>query len=888
MDDSGNGGSSGRDGLPEILGAYRILSLLGRGGMGEVFLAWDPGLKRRVAIKRIRQDLNFTPIQRERLLREAQAAANLSHPAIVGVYQMLQDEDGNDCIVMEHVEGPTLAAALLKQGPWQPLLAVRLAREIASGLATAHAGGIIHRDLKTENVMLTLSGHAKILDFGLAKPILPVKGDMTLTEAHCVVGTCRSMSPEQARHEELDERSDLFSLGVLLYEMLTGKPPFHAASAVGTLAQVLSHHPLRVNALQPGIPQRLSVLVARLLEKDPACRPQSAEEVIQELATIEDAAAPSLFPSSQETISELPTGAYRPPSKPPSDPIPRTAVAPESTGGMSVRKRHRRLGTAAFVVLAVLALAGLAIAWDGIEPTSPPTPVLRVRVLKLRMQNQADPSSLAAFDVLTTILNTLNSFEKVEAIDATQLVEPLMARAGVEDESLVAQLDAEGNQWKVTLSRGRPYGQPTTPDIVASHIATGDFVRLSQEVSSGLFKAYPDRLRPGIQLAVHNEDYIAFLAISKRIEDGTLSPADDLVHLDQVTKGSPLLLEARLLAAEILLTTYQSNNQIDKLDGALNLVKGAQDLAPHDTRPLTTKFKIDLAGNQPNMAADTLERIKPLLPPDSPRFLALKASLEEKQSRPRAAIADSRQVAEFSPTWRNLISLAKVEQAEGKIPEARAHLQKIRLAFPRNFWALLRLAHLELGYGDPKLAEQLWLELIELDPQHKALTNLGVAQILSRQYSKAITTLSQVLETDKDEIHGNLTLGEAELAQGSKESAERHFQTALDEIDKNKPAGGLSTLNSLLKAQCLAYLGRKKEAVRVVQNASLPDGEALLYAAQVYAILGDQDIAFDKANDAIEKGVAPNWFRLPAFDPLRNDPDFRKLLDNPPGAPTSR
>ncbi|MFP5287521.1 MAG: serine/threonine-protein kinase, partial [Thermoanaerobaculia bacterium] len=180
--------------MPEYLGAYRLESRLGRGGMGEVFLAWDERLERRVAIKRVRRDVFEASHHRDRFRREAQMAARLSHAAIVQIHDLVTDGSG-DAIVMEYVEGVTLAERMA-HGLLETAEAVRLAREIAEGLAAAHAAGLIHRDLKAENVVVTPAGHAKILDFGLARPV--AVEDQRLTGHGAIVGTCYAMSPEQA------------------------------------------------------------------------------------------------------------------------------------------------------------------------------------------------------------------------------------------------------------------------------------------------------------------------------------------------------------------------------------------------------------------------------------------------------------------------------------------------------------------------------------------------------------------------------------------------------------------------------------------------------------------------------------------------------------------
>src|SRR5947209_1747639 len=223
---SGDGASPDRRDLPERIGSYRVLGHLGRGGMGEVFLAWDDRLRRKVAIKRLRGDAETSPALRQRLLREARAAASLSHSAIVQVYDLIADDEG-DCIVMEYVEGRTLGSRL-SDGPLPLDFAVRLAREIADALAAAHIAGIVHRDLKADNVIVTPSGHARVLDFGLARRLSGATDEVILTQHGFILGTCHAMSPEQAAGGKVDARSDLFPLGILLHHMLTGVSPFLA------------------------------------------------------------------------------------------------------------------------------------------------------------------------------------------------------------------------------------------------------------------------------------------------------------------------------------------------------------------------------------------------------------------------------------------------------------------------------------------------------------------------------------------------------------------------------------------------------------------------------------------------------------------------------------
>jgi len=305
----------------ERVGPYRLESPLGEGGMGSIWRAWDERLRRHVAIKRVQPDAAVAQ-GRERLRREARAAARLSHPAIVRIYDLVERDDG-EWIVMELVPGRTLRELLDEQGPLDPRYAVKLGIEIAGGLAEAHAAGVLHRDLKTANVMVTPAGRARILDFGLAKELPREKGDrgeLALTVPGTVIGTCYAMSPEQVMGKPLDARSDLFSFGSLLYETLTGTSPFQGPTTTDSLVLVLNRRPRPLLAVRPDCPAELSVLVERLLEKSPDLRPRSAGEVAKALsalaATEADGMATEVLPQHEltaETVVHLPMSLRRSP-----------------------------------------------------------------------------------------------------------------------------------------------------------------------------------------------------------------------------------------------------------------------------------------------------------------------------------------------------------------------------------------------------------------------------------------------------------------------------------------------------------------------------------------------------------------------------------------------
>jgi TOMM system kinase/cyclase fusion protein len=266
------------DATPKTIGPYEVLRTLGKGGMGEVLLAYDPRLDRQVAIKRIRADITLDENRRRRFRREAQVAAGLNHPAIVHVFDLLTEDD-TEHIVMEYVPGKALRS-ILKRGALTVREVIAMGLELAEGMAYAHRRGVVHRDLKTENVLVTPEGEPKITDFGIARRLLTNSPQEALTREGMVLGTYRAMSPEQIRGDEVDARSDLFSFGVLLYECLTGESPFLAESETATIARVLNQEVPPLQEVVPGVPGGLSALVVHLLQKDPHLRPRAGRETV--------------------------------------------------------------------------------------------------------------------------------------------------------------------------------------------------------------------------------------------------------------------------------------------------------------------------------------------------------------------------------------------------------------------------------------------------------------------------------------------------------------------------------------------------------------------------------------------------------------------------------
>lgn len=271
-----------------LAGKYTILAELGRGGMGEVYLAEDTSLDRKVAIKFLPEEMYQDPTARGRFIREAKAAAALDHPYICSIHEVGETEK-RLFFAMEYVEGKTLRDRI-SEGPLPLKQALQIATEIVEALQVAHEKGMIHRDIKPANIMMMEKGHAKVMDFGLAKQVMRAEDEraladmqITLTDAGLAPGTPAYMSPEQLQGKALDPRSDIFSFGIVLYEMLSGVHPFKKETGLATVSAILNENPQPIANLIEGVPDPLQQTLSKLLAKDPGQRYQSMKDVHTDL-----------------------------------------------------------------------------------------------------------------------------------------------------------------------------------------------------------------------------------------------------------------------------------------------------------------------------------------------------------------------------------------------------------------------------------------------------------------------------------------------------------------------------------------------------------------------------------------------------------------------------
>ena len=376
-----------------LIGArYRLERRIGQGGMAEVWLANDISLNRKVAVKMMKAQHNNDPVVIERFRREAQAAGNLSHPNIVTVYDVVENA-GHQAVVMEYIEGLTLREVLDQKTRISPSLTIHIGMAIASALDAAHASGLVHRDIKPGNILITPTGRVMLADFGIAKAVNGNESD--LTNQNIMMGTAKYLSPEQVRGKPLDGRADIYSLGLVMYECLAGRVPFIGESDVETALARVQREPTNLLKKRPNLPPALTNFIHQMLHREPTKRPATGLHVYEALYRIREAGVdgtptgltpPSGQPGVVESHPISPvTGGHRPviPGEVTiSNPVARTPSTPTT-------RRARRVTVApstmlAAAILLVVVLVGV-VAWRGVTddqtltteaPISEPAPTL--------------------------------------------------------------------------------------------------------------------------------------------------------------------------------------------------------------------------------------------------------------------------------------------------------------------------------------------------------------------------------------------------------------------------------------------------------------------------------------------------------------------------------
>ncbi|MFL6196573.1 MAG: protein kinase domain-containing protein [Thermoanaerobaculia bacterium] len=832
--------------LGQQISHFRIQRLLGRGGMGVVYQAVDLELGRVVALKFL-ANASRSPRDETRFRREAQATAALDHPNIGTIYE-IDERDGRRFIAMAFYDGETLAARLAHEpeGRLPTPVAAFFAGQLASALAAAHAAGVAHRDLKPDNVMITREGRLKLLDFGLAK----WAEAPSVTEQGMVVGTAAYMAPEQIRGKESGTAGDLWAFGVVLHQMLAGERPF-GGERKGMVHAILFEDPPPLRQLRPDVPEALERIVARCLAKEPGDRFPDATAILAELT------AAGLWDSGSSG-SALAPPAFR-------------------------MRRRLWLGIAAAALLLLAAGAAAFLL------TRKPAPTVYVAVLKPEIAGSlsGEDQARVTANIQAALLRTIAALDGLAALSPSQ-VNPVkgspaaVARATAASEVVASRADCAGDLCQVSLQRldgrdGRVLGSE------ALTVPSSSPKLFADSVAAALRHVYGDRrLRVArLGLEIQDEDYRAFFDLKQRVNREGASD-DVLARLDALRNRAPAFLEAGSFEAKVALRLYEDTLEPRYLERGLAVAKETLQAAPAsgDPAPLEALFRLNLAAGRLDEAEAVLAQLADIDPAGSLRQQGL---LAERRGRPAEALELMRAAVRLQPSWQALLSLANAEYRQSDLDGARRHAEQLLDRSPGNIDGLKMLAQIEL-LRNPERAVALLREAARSDPGADSLSNLGANLLLLRRYGEAEDSLRQALALQPKDPNSALNLADCLTLLGR--TAEAHQTYARLAEATALPSTASDFHLSAVRAQALAHLGQTDQALEAIQQALRlsPDNGQLAYeAAVVYVVIGDRGSALFHARRAAAQNVDPNWFALPFFDPLRNDPAFRRLAAR--GAP---
>ncbi len=840
---------------PERLGRYRIVRSIARGGMGEVFEGLDERLHRPVAIKGL---LHERPSRerRSRLQREAMAVASLSHPAVTHIYEIISEGE-QDWVVMEYVDGRSLAD-IVDGGPLPAAEVARIGAEVAEALAEAHAKGIIHRDIKAENVMITAAGRVKVLDFGLAlwdKP-LGLPQDQRITGEGMVVGTTKAMSPEQATDRPLDGRSDVFSLGSMLYECATGRPAFTGETPVDTMLKVArAEYPALAEAA-PHLPPDLARVIERCLHLRPDDRFPSAQALA---AALRPVAAGSL------------TGVLA------------------AAGVTATYRRPLRRWVVGAAITAALAVAAVAALWSGILT---PRRALIVAVLPPEVAAPAG-IELTAAAVHDAIVARLASVERLEVVTGREArlaarehegITAIAGALGVEEviETTFTQTDPDGPA-RVSLSRARG----ATGRVVWSttlEVGTSDLLLLQDRIATALADGYrgfgltsemPPREVSEAALRV-------FLQYRARLDAGTVSRGmeEEVALLEEVTRLAPRFAEAHLALAELHRYLFEGSRRAAHLQAALQALEHAARLRADDPDISRARARQALATGDKSAALEAARTLVATRPGDSSAWQLLAMGLDRAHRYAEAERAWARSLA-LRPSRATLRARISARTQRGDYDGARELLLPLLAANPDDLLALARLAEVEMYSGRHAEAERLYRRLAEQRGTAGDFINLGVCAFFQKRYDEARQAWERAAVLAPGFALARANLGDALLWSGDGVGAHAAYLTAL-ELAEAEIAAGIRRHDVLeTRARCLAHLGRGPEAVLAVNEALAehPDHPQTRYvAALVFALTGDATSALVWTQKARELHVPAIWFSGPEFASVRTDPRFAALL----------
>ncbi len=832
--------------------------------MGVVWLAEDTRLNRKVALKTVKTVDDDTTEGRQRLMREARAAAALNHPHIATVHDVL-DVEGKVIVVFEYVEGDTLAARL-ERAPMSVAEAVEVAWQLSDALTAAHSQGVIHRDLKPSNVVLGPDGRTKVLDFGIAR-LVPSGADMALSVPGTVgvglVGTPGYAAPEQYLSRNVDGRADLYALGVIIYEMICGQRPFPGHDPVALATSVLRDEaPKLTPASGAWVPPRLQSLVARLLDRDPGRRPSSGDDVLVELSPLRD--------------SE-------------SSPLARRTV---------LLRRRMPVSTlvAAGVVLAAVVALALGVQWNA-RQLGPASPVVAVLPLA-NMSGDASNDYLGA-GLAESLITSLASAPQVTVLSRGAVEES--RQQNPDRASFVRALDANylvtgsvhavADRLRVTLNLERPDASVAWGETVEG--ATSDLFELQKRLATLLGNAIADQTpagevaEPAAAVTSSGPAQIAYwkgrALFDRRDLTGNVQAA--LTEFETALKADGSFAMAHAGLAEAQWQMYLQTNDKSWAQRAMDSTKRALELEPDRPSVRYTAALTLFRGGQYAEAQAEVERAL-ALQPTYEDAIRLHATVLMRQGHVDEGLAEFRKVMALRPNAVAVHSdMAVSLYNAGRYEEALAALEKTLALSPASAITLTRAGATAQQLGDTKRALDYYERANAIQPRADTFSNMGTIYYGLGDFAKAATAYEGSLLIRSTSAVTNRNLGDAYARMGRPREAREAYQRAATQAEAEVSVSPSDARAIARLAVYQAKGGDDAAAMRSLRRA-LALAPKDVYVIQregiVHAIAGRSD----QALNAIERAMANG---LPArtvgeeedFVRLRPMPRFAAMVATP-------